>query len=92
MLRILEKNSCRIKNRIRIRNQLKSRIRIRIRKKSFRIHNTGYVKEKLAKITLPNKRKPKYEPILTALTMCQNGRIFRTCLVVELITSYRKYY
>jgi hypothetical protein len=32
-------NACRIQNRIRIRNQLKSRIRIR--QKSFRIHNTA---------------------------------------------------
>jgi len=35
------KNLCRIPNRIRIRNQLKSKVRIRIRKKSFRIHNTA---------------------------------------------------
>ncbi len=35
----IRQKSCRIRNRIRIRNQLKSRIRIR--KKSFRINNTG---------------------------------------------------
>ncbi len=35
----IRKNACRIQNRIRIWNQLRSRIRIR--KKSFRIHNTA---------------------------------------------------
>ncbi len=40
MIRLLE-NSCRIRNRNRIRNQMKSKIRIRIWKKLFRIHNTA---------------------------------------------------
>ncbi len=37
----IRKNSCRIRFRIWIRNQLKSRIRILIRKKSLRMHNTA---------------------------------------------------
>jgi hypothetical protein len=48
--RILVKNPCRIRHKIRIRDQLKSRIRIRIRKKSFQIHNTGHERDQKPKI------------------------------------------
>ncbi len=55
-LKIPEKNSCRI--RIGIRSHFKSRIRIRIRKKSVRIHNTACLRKwYCCPRTVPNCRK-----------------------------------
>ncbi len=44
IIKTVRKKSCRILKRI--RNQLKSRIRMRIRKKSFQIHNTVFKNQK----------------------------------------------
>jgi hypothetical protein len=49
-------NSCKIRNWIPIRNQLKSRIGIWIRKKSFRIHNTGLALHLVEKGTDPERQ------------------------------------